>query len=95
MFVASVVYHHYNIQNISNFLYINMFTFKSLHQLSFTRKKSQNLQGPVFNFGKDAFLVCSPTCMHLQGECFFLSVANGIRIPGKAQNEIHYHLSVK
>lgn len=72
-----------------------MFTFKSLHQFCFTGKKPQNLQGPVFNFGKDAFLVHSPMCMHMQGECFFLSVANGVKIPGKAQNEIHYHLSVK
>lgn len=95
MFVASVVYHKYNIQNRSNFLYTNTFTFKSLHQLCFTGKKPQNLQGPVFNFGKDAFLVHSPMCMHMQGECFFLSVANGVKIPGKAQNEIHYHLSVK
>lgn len=33
--------------------------------------------------------------MHVWGERFSLCIANGIRIPGNAQNEIHYHLSVK
>lgn len=33
--------------------------------------------------------------MFFPGEWFFLSIANDIRIPGKAQDEIHYCLLVK